>query len=718
LDFLEDHKDKDSTDRQPLDVLAIELSTLANDQVTQKATIEARWVEDLRQYHGIYDTKTEQELKEKEQSRVFANITRPYCDGAEARFSEMMLPTDDRNWDCTNTPDPELVEKSTSEDPMFGPEGEYMYKAGQAEDEQEELLTHGYAATLEIEKASERAKKMRTTIDDQLTESNYPSKARDCVRDIVRLGTGVLEGPVEQIDQVKKWTKAQDINTQSVVRMLEMVSESKPVVRYVSPWDYFPDMSAATLEEADFEFERSYMTKRQVRKLLKNESYFKDQLKKLLGVGPEIYKTESTHLDEMRKINGLDSTKKDNRFEFWKYQGPVKKSVLCDCGLAEPDEEEPLNGDDEEEVEAVVIFCGAHVVKIHLPLLETDERSYCVANWIEDDSSIFGYGVPYSGRNSQAIFNAGWRMMIDNSALSIGPQTVANKQAIEPADGVWELTTKKIWLLKDKKIPINQVFHQFNIDSRTNEILLIIKEAKQLFEEETGLQMVVNNDQPKMAQESATAAKIRMNTSHVVIRRVVRQFDDGITMKLITGFYTYNMQYHEDDSIKGDYKVDARGSTVLLQKDAQAAALFGLASFVESPVFGPMMKARELLRKLVQSQSIQPDDVVLSDKEIDSNQEAMAEAAQQGDGGLAAEKLKLDYQIHQEKLEDRNFDRQARMYERQMDQQNLVLKLAQERGLTIEKINAELQKTSIIEKGKAERFYDEANLRLATGQGI
>lgn len=726
MEFLDDYKEKGPDEAmRPLESLAVELSTLANEQVRLKAPIEQRWLEDLRQYNGIYDSETETKLKEKKQSRVYANLTRPFTDGAEARFSEMLFPTDDRNWDIAPTPVPELADAQNDDTPLQHPTtGQPIMVPGE-EGGEERPATVADAAKEELAEAASCAKKMRETIDDQLIEAKYPRKARDGIRDLVRLGTMVLEGPVEEVVAKNSWAKAFDMETQQPVRILEKVLSHKPGVRHVSPWDYFPDMSAARREEADFELERIYMTKRQILKLRNDKSINQEQLEDLIKEGPDKYRTSSDHLDQMRAMAGLESTKKDKRFEFWKYKGLVKKSQLCGCpGMGVKEEAENENEasevDDNEEVEAVVLFCGLRVIKIHLPLLETDERGYLVVNWIEDDSSVFGYGVPYSGRNSQTIFNAGWRMLIDNSALSIGPQTVVNDGIIEPADGIWEITTKKVWLLKDKKMPIDQAFRQFNIDGHVPEIISIIEQARRLFEEETGLIMIINQDQPKMAQETATAANIRMNSSSVIIRRVIRQWDDGCTVPLIEGYYTYNMQYHEDDSIKGDYQVEARGSSVLLQKDSQASGLFAIANYAGNPIFGPMLKAADLLRKLVKSQSIPDGEIVHTDEKIAEIMKGMQEAQQGGAGNdeLAKSRLQMEYQMHQERLADREQDRQYRIYERQLDQQNLVLKLSHERDMSIEQINTDLQKMALLEDGKQQRFYDELNVKMRTGHGI
>jgi hypothetical protein len=85
------------------------LQRTANNQVLKKQLIEDRWVEDLRQYHGRYDADTEKNLNnDKTKSRLFVNKTRTKTHGWEARLSDLLFPTDVRNWAISATPVPEL----------------------------------------------------------------------------------------------------------------------------------------------------------------------------------------------------------------------------------------------------------------------------------------------------------------------------------------------------------------------------------------------------------------------------------------------------------------------------------------------------------------------------------------------------------------------------------------------------------------------------------
>src|SRR5690606_770144 len=77
--------------------------------------------------------------------------------------------------------------------------------------------------------------------------------------------------------------------------------------------------------------------------------------------------------------------------------------------------------------------------------LDSGDSLYSIFNFEKDDTSLFGYGVPYLMRDSQAAVNGAWRMAMDNAGLSVGPQIVVDETQIEPVDGNWEITPRKVW---------------------------------------------------------------------------------------------------------------------------------------------------------------------------------------------------------------------------------------------------------------------------------
>ena len=85
----------------------------------------------------------------------------------------------------------------------------------------------------------------------------------------------------------------------------------------------------------------------------------------------------------------------------------------------------------------------------------------------------------------------------------------------------------------------------------------------ELADQETGVPTIMQGEKGA-APDTVGGMQMLMNSANVVLRRLVKQFDDMVTRPHIRRYYDYNMLYGEDEEIKGDFSVDARGSSALM----------------------------------------------------------------------------------------------------------------------------------------------------------
>jgi hypothetical protein len=581
---------------EQLQVFGHGLQRLAQEQIGIRQQIEDRWLADLEQYMGRYDANTLERLKKTNGSQTFVNITRAKTTAAESRISDMLFPSDDKNWGIQPTPVPELARVEA--DRSIGAKSDI--------------------AKALIEDAKKRAEAMTREIDDQLVEAGYHQVARDVIHDACLFGTGILKGPIVINRTRKSWEKVS-----GAVHVLNMVNEYRPGCERVKVWDFFPDMSASTLDECGFVFERRYLTKKQLIGLAKRPGYLIDQIRQVIAETPkQISSAGGTHISRMREMSSLNVNLDDNRYEVWEYHGPALKEDLIACGCE-------VNDDELAEFDVIVTFINGRVIKADLNPLETGENPYSVFCYEDDDTSVFGIGIPHLMQNEQKIVNAAWRMTLDNAALSTGPQIVVNREMVIPADGSWDLKAKKVWWLTDPDRRVDDVFETHEISSHQDELTQIFEMAKNMADDVTSLPMLAQGEKGD-APDTATGMSMLMNNSNVVLRKVIKAFDDGITKPFVTRMYDWNMQYSEKEEIKGDFEIDARGSSALLVKETQTQALHNLLQIVTNPVYAGITKVPDLLRKAVEAQHISADEIIKTEQEIQSESSTEnPEAAQQ-----------------------------------------------------------------------------------------
>lgn len=697
---------------EELDMLGTKLHKLAHEQVAAKEQIETRWLEDLRQYNGKYTASEQERMTRKGGSKVFVNITRNKTRAAIARLSDMLLPNDDTNFGLKPTPVPAM-----SQQPQAQPMGMQGGQEGQPQAPDPQQI------------ADEAARNMQQQIEDDFAESRYNAHTRDVIQDACQLGTGILKGP-SIVNRTRRAWVTDPQTGQSVMKTEQAFS---PAVERVDPWDFFPDMSAATMGEAEFCFERKLLNRKQLRELADLPGVMLNQLRRALE-DKDGHHIASDRRDELRAITGVDTVTGDRRYEMWEYWGPLDKEELEACGCDVDDD--PLI-----EYTGCVLMVGNHVIKAALNPLENDDIPYSVFNWEEDSSSIFGFGVPYLMRQPQKVVNAAWRMMMDNAGLSTGPQIVMNKRTVEPQDGDWTVRPNKVWHYTGDT-PIDQAFISIQIQNNQGDLYSIFEAAQQLADTETNLPILLQGEGVNGGPGAQTKGGMQMlmNNSNIVLRSAVKNFDDGISVPTVRRFYDYHMIYTDRAEIKGDFDIVAKGTSVLIAREEQQEKLMMLSQVAaNNPVFSELTNWQGLYKEILRTLQVPVDSVTYTDEEMQQRQQNQGQEAPPPELQIKIQELQLKQQKeqreaqqwqHEAQMEQQNqqWEQQYKAAELQAQQEARMAEIALKQGLTMaeleqklqlesRKLEVEMQKTAAQIKQqrdiKAAELTDSQNERMA-----
>jgi len=626
----------------------------------QASKVEKRWREDTDQYNGR-DHSTQEAASmmdsveagfpvtnrqaKPQRSTVFVNITRPKTNAAEARLANMVLPSDDRNWGFKPTPNPILTEAAMQQaKAQIAAQAPQQPQAGQppvgqpagqpaaqppATSAQGAPLSPGGAPTLpapqspgapsamsqaiigaypppdyqaQLDVAARAAKAMEDEIDDLMIQCDFNGEVRKMLHDCAVLGTGVTKGPIV-INRVRKaYKKLEGTN----VWELQIEEEKTPASECVSPWNVYPDPGCGEdIHDGIGIFEKKEQTSRQLRELTKQPGYLKEQVSKVLQEGPTAVPDVSQR-DGKNESGGRESSK--DHFQLWEYWGEFLPEDLRAAGVNVPDGAT-------ESISGCVILVNQTVIKGFLNPIETGDLPYDFLVWEKVDGEPWGYGVPHLMRSPQKVLNAAWRQMMDNAGLSVGPQIVVDPEAVVPADGIWQLTGRKLWYKNGADVDIKAAFATFNIDSHAEELQSIIKLAQEFCDEESSTPQLAQGEKGT-APDTVGGMTILMNSSNVVLGRMVKQFDDNFTRPHLRRYYDWYMAYGSKDECKGDFQVDARGTSVLLVRDAANQALLGLGEYAANGTIAPMVNWEQWFKAILKAQHIDPTDIMKTDAEI------------------------------------------------------------------------------------------------------
>lgn len=691
--------------------LGVKLYSLAQEQVQQRQQIEERWYKDVRQFNGQYDPGMFGDDKQYA-SRVFVPLTRRLCGLVEARLFDMLFPSDERWYVIEPTPVPELDELATMADklppdmPVQMPEGNVL--AGAVKQSIAQMVAE----------AKKRCAGMQREIDDQLAECSYSRHARDVIHDAVLYGTGVIKGPVPMYRTTKRWAE------QDGAFVMQLDRKPVPEAQRVDLWNFFPDMSATHIREAEFVFERHFLTRQQMTDLVDMPDVDAEALREVLESDPTT--PTNNYRERLRSINGVSGAK-DKRYEIWEYHGPLDVQDLIDCGVEV--EDDPLR----TYTGIVWLSSGGQVLKAALNPLDSNEHPYSVFTWQMDETGIFGFGVPYEVRDTQESANSSFRAMLDNMGLCVKPQVIVDDAAVEPVDGSWGLAPGKFWRNKRPGSDARQGIQFVEIGARFQELQAVFGISKGLIEEVGTLPAFMQGSEAPSKMQSATEASISWTAANLWVRRAVRNWDDDVVTPLITRFFDFNMQYSEKDDIKGDSKIRAMGITALVELEGQAQRLtqfMQVANGMQIPLSNQMMVLREFARAF----KLDPDVVLPSEAEIEK---IKAQEQQQGPKPdpetmklqLSREQLQaqmkveeMKAQIRMKELESNERVMQQRMQLEIADtaaKQNMTQQEAMQRyGFDLQRTRAELADRQQDRAHESQMLNAEMQLKAQMGSGV
>jgi len=626
--------------------------------------VEEMWREDEEYYDGVDEAnRTEtynkpstssgrvtrsgsRDLDGSVKSTVFVNITQPYVNMASARVADILLPTDDKPFRIKPTPIPELG-------PMMY-DYETMMPGGH--------MSVGKAANDFVTAMASKASRAEQQIWDWLCESRWHTEFRKQIEQCAKLGAAVLKGPYPVKRKSRKVTKNEEGGMS-----LTIGDEIKPASRWVDIWNIYPDPSCGdNIHNGRYIFERGDISARELRDM-KGTGYLDTQIDEVLKEGPG-----RRNLDTGRR----EIVKDNEMFEVWYYYGFATKEDMLVSGCKCSEKQQNLDG----LYPVQIVMVNDRIIKASISVFDSGEFPYDVMRWTYVAGSWFGHGVARQVRTSQRMINAACRNLMDNAGIAAGPQIVMNDAGIYPADDNWEITPFKIWRMNGEA-DIQEVAHAFmtfEFPTRQQELQAIIQLALDFAERSTSMPLILQGQQGA-ATETVGGMQILNQNASSVLRRIAKISDDHVIEPHILRYYEWLMVYGEDDSAKGDYTVDALGSTSFYERDAQNQAIMGMMQMANDPEL--KLSKEKLMTEFLKAIKVSPERVQMSDQEYKQKMEALAKNPPKDprvEGQLEVAQLKQQGEMQKAQLVQQS-DMQELEFKRQSDQSNMQLKLEMQR---------------------------------------
>ena len=716
-------------------------------QSRQGSGIEEIWADSEDLYNGV-DQNLNAPVKTRDQvprraaagggrAKVVLNIVKPKTDIAVSRIAEMLVPTDERPWDFKPTPIPDL-------DPKKMPDGQMVTLSDGKTQVDAKVI-----AMKEQVRAQEACDNAILWVEDGFVEGDVYTELRKQIRNAGRIGTGVLKGPFGEVRTIKVW-EADQSGQMSLVTKREVAPTSKAI----RAEDCFPDPACGdSVHKGGFFIERDFMTGKALRALAELPDYDSMLIAQALAEGPSTFaKARSRTMLGGRRQEG--STENDAQlFEVYYYYGEVRPEdmVLMGMGreqnkLVDPtdpeqgftDELDPATAggltDDEMQLytlPAIVTMLNGRPIKCSVNPAQSGCFPYHFFAWDQIEGQPWGRGIPFKMAVAQRMLTAGARALMENAGLSSGPQIAISRGALKPANDVYEITGRKLWYYDSDEFndDIRKAMATFDIPSQQKELMGIIEFALKMADTLTNLPILLQGEQqPGGAPETLGGMKMFMQNASSPLRNIAKNHDDSVTKPHLKDWYDWLME-HGPDNAKGDHTIQAKGSTVLVQREESRAFLMQLLPVLGNAEFdiNPAKWVAEVSKAngfTMSSIQYTEDEKAERDKKAQENPPPPPPAVQaaQINAQAMTERAKAanEAAISQTQLrtEQEVEDRKLRVQELELKKEIAMLDNSTKRGIALDQVKKELAIAAMGNSMEQQDMQLKLDPRNKTGTGI
>ena len=445
--------------------------------------------------------------------------------------------------------------------------------------------------TVSFHPALVAAKKMEKKIHDQLQESGASKHLRSMAFEMALLGTGVMKGPFAVDKEYPSWNENGEY---------EPLVKTVPECGNVSVWNFYPDPEATSMDDAEYVVERHKMSRNQLR-ALKGRPYFRDEaIETAIAQSPDYVRKHW----EM-KMEDDDTLSESERWEVLEFWGFVDTDILEENGVKIPRELRDL-----VEISCNIWICNGEVLRMVLNPFKPARIPYYATPYEHNPYSFFGVGIAENMDDTQTLMNGFMRLAIDNAALSGNLIIELDETNLVPGQDMSVYPGK---VFRRQGGAPGQAIFGTKFPNVAQENMQLFDKARVLADESTGFPSFAHG-QTGVSGVGRTASGISMlmSAANGSIRSVVKNVDDYLLGPLGKAFFSFNMQFDFDESIKGDLEVKASGTESLMSNEVRSQRLMQFLQVASNPMLAPFAKMDYIIREIAKSMDLDPDKVTNS----------------------------------------------------------------------------------------------------------
>lgn len=563
----EAEKNKD----QVLSGLVGYIMPLWEDAKRAKIDVRRRMMESLRQRRGEYDPDKLAKIRETGGSEIYMMVTSVKCRAAASWLRDALLGQGhDKPWTISPTPDPSLPDDALDHlHEAVGREiGQFAaYGVEVPPDVVRERIEQARKVlkTKLREKAREQAEDTERILEDELIEGNFTEAMDEFLDDFVTYPAAILKGPVVHRAPSLTWAK-------EGTRWVPIV-EDRLVKRWyrVDPFKFYPASWSSDIEGGPC-FEHHKLTLDELYSLIGAPGYDEAAIRAVISEG-------STGLRNWLNLDWFDSADAINQgtaaqiahegpLDALEFYGAVPGKYLLEWGV-----QDPQVNDREKSYNVNLWLIGRHVIKATINPDPLGKKPYRKGCYEAIPGAFWGNSVPDLIRDVQDVCNASARSLVNNMAISSGPQVAINVTRLPPGAQVTQLYPWKVHQFEsDPMGSTAPPIEFFQPQSNAAELMGVFNHFSNLADEYSGLPKYMMGDtNVGGAGRTASGLSSLMSNSNRLMKQVMAAID-RITSDVIGCLHQYLMQFEFDrfPELMGDIRIVPRGATSVMAREQLA----------------------------------------------------------------------------------------------------------------------------------------------------
>lgn len=593
-----------------------------------KQPIERKMLKALRQRNGEYEPDKLAAIRADGGSEIFMMVTATKCRGAESWLRDILLDEGMVPFDLKPTAVPDvnpdasdmvtqtvaqkvigLIQQGVPLDPM----AMASLKEQAAEDIRQRL----------VEDVADRAEAMKRQINDQFSEGGMVDAFNAFISDLATYPAAVLKGPeVRRVRQLEWVRSPEGMFTPQVQDKLI------PTYRRVDPFRFYPEPGLTRLRDG-YTIEHHSLSEADLSDLRGVPGYDDAAIDALLAEGATnewLWPAEYTKSELENKYNiwRSDNTK-FSALEFW---GRVSGRDLREWGLTAAEVPDP-----NKMYDANVWLSGRWVIKATLNYDPLGDTPYRMTSAVKAPGALWGVSYPELIEDVQAMCNAAARALSNNMGIASGPQVEVQRDRLAEGEKITKLYPWKIWQTLSDPMGSGQPAVRFDQpEDRSGPLMAVYEKYARMADEQSGIPAYVYGDgQVGGAGRTASGLSMLMGSAGKGIRQTIMHIDFDVIGPMVLAQYNWNMQYIDDESIKGDNEIIPRGAVTLANREQlnvrRVEFLQATANPFDSQIVGIKGRAA-ILREVSKGLAMPVDDIVPSNEQLEIKEAVQAAQAQ------------------------------------------------------------------------------------------